>query len=272
MKRQAVILAAGRGKRLGGEVNGDPKCLIPFGGKTLLEHQLGVLESQGIERCVVVVGHEADRVRSVVSGGHICITNELYAETNSLYSLWLARNHVPGPFVLLNADVLAHPDVYRRMLALETTALTYDSSSGSEAEHMKVSFRDGRLRAISKALSADDADGENVGILYFDQDAANLLFKEADNIIASGAIRSWAPAAVDRITDRVEIRGVDVADLPWTEIDCPEDLLFARDNIWSAIDRPEPRNDRGHFPGAALRSHRMPESSGVEAPPPAKTG
>ncbi len=267
MTKQAVILAAGRGMRLGGEVNGDPKCLIPFGGKTLLEHQLDVLESQGIERCIVVVGHEADRVRSVVNGRHICVANEQYAETNSLYSLWVARSYVTGPFVLHNADVLAHPDVYRRMLTMGTTALTYDSSSGSEAEHMKVSFHDGRLRAMSKTLPTDDTDGENVGILHFDQEAATLLFQEADNMITSGAVRSWAPAAVDRIADRVPIRGVDVADLPWTEIDFPEDLVFARDMIWPAIAQRRPREDRANFAHAALRFHTLPEATGVQMPP-----
>jgi len=270
MTKQAVILAAGRGMRLGGEVNGDPKCLIPFGGKTLLEHQLGVLESHGIERCIIVVGHEADRVRRVVNGRHICVANQQYAETNSLYSLWMARNHVTGPFVLHNADVLAHPDVYRRMLATRTTSLTYDSSSGGEDEHMKVSFRCGKLRAISKTLGTDDTHGESVGILHFDQDAADLLFKEADNIIASGAHKSWAPAAVDRIATRIEIRGVDVADLPWTEIDFPEDLAVARDQIWPAIDRRGSRGGRGHGAEAALRSTRLPKAPGAQTPPPAQ--
>ena len=132
---------------------------------------------------------------------------------------------------------------------------------------MKVSFRDGKLRAMSKTLRADDTDGENVGILHFDQEAANLLFKEADNIIASGALRSWAPAAVDRITDRVEIRGVDVADLPWTEIDFPEDLVFARDMIWPAIDRRRSREDGDNFAEAALRSSTLPGAPEVETPP-----
>ncbi|MCH8149488.1 MAG: phosphocholine cytidylyltransferase family protein [Planctomycetes bacterium] len=267
MTKQAVILAAGRGLRLGGEVNGNPKCLIPFGGKTLLEHQLDVLQSHGIERCVVVVGHEADRVRSVVSGGHVCIANQRYDETNSLYSLWLARHHVTGPFLLLNGDVLAHPDVYRRLLSMRTTALTYDSSSGTEAEHMKVSFRNGLLRAISKTLGADDTDGENVGILHFDQEAANLLFKEADHEIASGELKSWAPVAVDRMTDRVKILGVDVADLPWTEIDFPEDLVFAREIIWPAIDRRGSREDRDNSAAAVLWSPSLPEAPVVEKPP-----
>ena len=237
MTKQAVILAAGRGMRLGGEVNGDPKCLIPFGDKVLIEHQMAALESVGIERFFVLVGHEADRVRALVGDRAVCIENSLYAETNSLYSLWMAREHVKGSFMLVNGDVVAHPDVYRRVLAAPGTSLAYDSSSGDEAEHMKVDIADGRLRTIGKTLAADVTDGENVGILRFDDQAAALLFSEADSIIAEGELKCWAPAAVGRIADRAAIHCADVADLPWTEIDFPDDLAYARETIWPSIIR-----------------------------------
>ncbi len=102
---------------------------------------------------------------------------------------------------------------------------------------MKVSFNAGRLRAVSKILSDDKTDGENVGILRFDRRAASLLFSEADAIIRGGDLKCWAPAAVDRIANRVAVRGVDVSDLPWTEIDFPEDLAFAREKVWPAMQR-----------------------------------
>lgn len=245
MTKEAVILAAGRGSRLGGEVNGDPKCLIPFGDKALLDQQLSALEAVGIERIVLVVGHEAERVCSLAGDRCICVVNPRYDETNSLYSLWVARRHITGPFMLINSDVLAHPDIYRRVATSGGSMLAYDASSGSEAEHMKVSFSTGKLRAISKTLVANEVDGENVGILHFDRKAAQLLFDEADGIVASGDFKCWAPAALDRIADRVSMRGVNVSDLPWTEIDFPEDLIVARETVWPAIGgavTPEARN------------------------------
>ncbi len=235
MNTEAVILAAGQGTRLGGEVNGDPKCLIPFGEKVLLEYQLDILESVGIERVVVVIGHEADRVRQI--GGDRCtfVVNSLYEETNSLYSLWTAREHIKGSFMLLNSDVLAHAEMCKRVLEAGGAALAYDSSSGQDPEHMKVSFSGGRLRAISKTLTQTETDGENVGILHFDEQAASLLWAQADAIVKAGEMKCWAPAAVDRMAEHVAIQGVDVADLPWTEIDFPEDLAHARQTVWPAI-------------------------------------
>ena len=88
---QAVILAAGRGTRLTAATGGGPKCLALVGGKPLIEHQLEILDDLGVERVCTVVGHRADDVRGWLADRCDFIVNEKYAETNSLYSLWLAR-------------------------------------------------------------------------------------------------------------------------------------------------------------------------------------
>ncbi len=236
---QGVILAAGTGSRLRASGNGRPKCLLRVGGHPLIEHQLNMLHRAGVERICVVVGHHADQVRFVTKRQCTCITNSCYAETNSLYSLWLARNWVRGPFVLLNSDVLAHPWIYLRTVSAGGTALAYDSSSGDEGEQMKVAFVHGRLRSIGKDLPAEEADGENVGIIRFGREAAAMLFDEASALVASGQTACWAPAAVNRIAGCVPIRGVNVAGLLWTEIDFPEDLIDARERVWPGICRSE---------------------------------
>jgi choline kinase len=233
--KQAIILAAGKGARLGGTHNGHAKCLVEIAGETLIHRQMAILSSVGVERFFIVVGHERDDVCSVLDARCTPVVNADFAETNSLYSLWLALKEVSGPFMLVNSDVLAHPDVYRRVAKAEGAALAFDSSSGDEDEHMKVRFHRGRLREISKSLTADATDGENVGILRFDECAGKELFAAADAIISGGDVKCWAPAAVDRLAQATVVRGIDIADLPWTEIDFPEDLENARENVWPAI-------------------------------------
>jgi len=209
--------------------------LLEVGGKPLIQHQLDVLRSLGIERVYAIVGHQAHKVCAYCDDGCNCIPNTRYAETNSLYSLYLAANHVRGAFMLLNSDVLAHPEVYRRVAAAEGACLAYDSNSGDEDEHMKVSFVNGRLKAIAKDMSPDRVCGENVGILKYDAPTAKMLFAEAASIVEGGNERCWSPAALNNIAERTSIRGVDVAGLPWTEIDFPEDLERARNDVWNAI-------------------------------------
>lgn len=236
MKR-AIILAAGRGSRLAAASSGNAKCMLPVGGKTLIEHQLAVLHEARVKSITIVVGYEADAVIKHLGPGYDYVVNERFAETNSLYSLWLARKPVEGSVTVMNSDVLAHPMIYHRVLAARGNVLAYDSRSGHEDEHMKVNFDGNQLRAISKAMPVADSHGENLGILRFNKRGARSLFAEATRLVESGQHNAWAPAALNRVLKDVPIHGIDVRGLPWTEIDFPEDLSRAETQVWPAIDR-----------------------------------
>lgn len=201
---QGVILTACRGKRLQEYEQDIPKCLLTIGEQTLLELQLRCLQRAGVDCVCVVVGHRASDVRCI--GGSKCeyILNSDYDDTNTLYSLSLVRKWVTGPFMLVNSDVLADPEIFRRVAGAKGCVLVFDSSSGSEPEHMKVSFADGRLRAIAKNLTADEADGENVGILKFDARGAGYLLAAAEEVCETEGKQCWAPSAVDRIASDVD--------------------------------------------------------------------
>ncbi len=233
---QAVILAAGRGSRMGMDTDRRPKCLLPIGDGTLLDHQLDVLSAAGVSRIWIVAGYEAEQVRKASEGRAEIIYNDLWAETNSLYSLWLCRDDcVDGSLLVLNCDVLAHPDIVSRLLTHPGSAFSYDSTSGHDDEHMKVALEGGWLTSMSKSLRPDCVKGENVGILRFDGLDVPNLFSEADSLVGAGGRDLWLATAVERLARRIRMRGVDVSDLPWCEIDFPDDLLSARREVWPAI-------------------------------------
>ncbi|RMH03740.1 MAG: phosphocholine cytidylyltransferase family protein [Planctomycetota bacterium] len=235
--KQAVILAAGTGSRLGRMAEGRPKCLQPIGGRTLLDLQLDILAGVGIEEVCVVVGYQHELIRRHLAKRPRCTTveNPIYAETNSLYSLWQARHWIRGSFLCLNGDVIAHPDIFHRVLAVEGNALAFDSASGDEDEHMKVATDGGVLQAISKGLPAARVRGENVGLLQFDTPGAFRLLGQVSEMIAAGEVNSWVPAALDRLGSSLPVRCVDIQGLPWVEVDFPQDLELARNRIWPAI-------------------------------------
>ena len=93
---KAIILAAGRGTRLGALTEERPKCLLDIGGTCLLAEQLRRLEAAGIDDVIVVAGHRAERVAAFLRGRCRMIVNPRYAETNAIYSLWLARELAAG--------------------------------------------------------------------------------------------------------------------------------------------------------------------------------
>jgi choline kinase len=234
---QAVILAAGRGSRLEGFTAAAPKCLVRLGGVPLLEHQLRLLEMLGIDRVSIVVGYRADSVRDVVRGAARLIRNDEWRDTNSLYSLSLCREYAGVPLLVMNCDVLVHPVALQRLLNAPGSAFLYDSSSGDSEEHMKVELKHGCLAAMSKALPAHRSHGENVGALYFDAAATRLLFREVGKVLNEGHRRAWMAMAVERLARWSPLHGIDVADLPWTEIDFPGDLEWARAQVWRQLRR-----------------------------------
>lgn len=233
---QTVILAAGRGSRMGTVTDRRPKCLLPIGDGTLLDHQLDALSAAGVGRIWIVTGYESEQIRRASEGRAKVVYNGLWAETNSLYSLWLCRDLCRGgPLLVLNSDVLAHPDLISRLLMHPGNAFSYDSTSGFDDEHMKVDLEDGWLISMSKSLACNRVKGENVGILRFDERAVPQLFSEVDSLVRGGGRDLWLASAVERLARRVRIRGVDVCDLPWCEIDFPDDLLSARREVWPAM-------------------------------------
>lgn len=230
----AIILAAGSGKRLG---TGRPKCLTMIGGRPLIEHQLDALAAAGVRNPIVVVGYKRDQVRAAIGDRARIVVNERYAHTNSMYSFLLAREHVRGATFVLNADVLFDPLVALELAGRRGSALACDSSSGDEAEHMKVATHRGRLRSMSKSLAATHCAGENLGLLCLDEMAVREAFAAAERLIAHGGERAWLAAAINSVARHESIECVDVAGTPWVEIDFPEDLAHARRTVWPAIAR-----------------------------------
>lgn len=234
---QAIILAAGRGSRLEAETDETPKCLVDVGDGRLIDHQIDTLQAHGIEDILVVAGYRASDVKAAVRGRAHVIINPEWGSTNSLYSLALCKPHVRGGIVVMNCDVLAHIDALGRLLATQGSAFAYDSVFGTDDEQMKVQLRNGHLSTMCKRLSPDRSHGENVGILRFEAYAAQALFVEAEAVLAEGGNNAWMAEAVERVAQYMPLRAVDVADLPWIEIDFPDDLATARELLWPRLQR-----------------------------------
>jgi choline kinase len=232
---QAVILAAGSGSRLTEVSNGLPKCLLPIGEQTLIEHQLEAFSDAGIGQILIVVGYKADEVRKVVGDQASYIENVRYDQTNSLYSLSLTSEWVKGPFVLMNCDVLFHPDVLHRLLSKGGSALAYDSTASAGQEQTKVALQEGKVIDLGKDLPAELSRGENLGLIYFDDEGVKALFASVKALVQNGGEKSWVMEAVRSMCRSIPLRGVNVAGLPWVEIDFPFDLNRAQKEVWPAI-------------------------------------
>ena len=233
-----VILAAGKGARLNGTIGDKPKCLLRVGGRTLLERQIDALEAAGIRDIVVVVGCQADAVMRACGHRVSYVENSRFAQTNSLYSLWLARPMLGDGFVVMNCDVLFHPQLLEDLLtARHEDALLVSFDDGPLGdEEMKIKLRCGRVIEIAKTLDPADADAENVGLVKFGAAGARRLVQLLDQRVAAGGLRDWAPRAFGDFAREHPLYAIGTRGFPWTEIDFPEDYERAVNEILPAIE------------------------------------
>ncbi len=238
---RGVILAAGRGARLNGGRGDMPKCLVTLGGETMLSRNIRVLRAAGICDIVVVVGCASETVRRTCPDVTF-VENEIFAQTNSLYSLWLSRTLLTDGFVVMNCDVLLHPQLVEDLVGApheDALLLAYrDEGTVYGEEEMKVRVRRGRVADISKAMDPDEADGENVGVVKFGAEGARLLVEKLNALVAAGERTAWVPRAFKAFAQERPLHVIGTRGYPWIEIDFPEDYRRAVEVVLPQIDAP----------------------------------
>jgi choline kinase len=118
---KAIILAAGVGKRLWEVTQHRPKCLIEIGGRSLLHRYLESLAAIGVRRADIVVGYKQEMIREAVAAdscgvGVTFLVNEEF-HRGSISSLWIARSALDDDTIVMDADVLFHRDILRRLVS-----------------------------------------------------------------------------------------------------------------------------------------------------------
>lgn len=119
---QALMLAAGMGRRLGKYTETMTKCMVSVGGRTLLERTVEALKEAGIHRFVMVVGWECDKlvdyIQNTISDMEFqFIYNHDYATTNNIYSLYMAREHLAADdTILLESDLVYDKKLLKDMV------------------------------------------------------------------------------------------------------------------------------------------------------------
>lgn len=235
----AIILAAGRGNRLLPLTADRPKCLVEVGGKTLLEHQARAIRMSGVRVIQVVTGHGADRVHAHCNGSTLYAHNPDFDITNSLDSLgYITLEPGAEGILILNSDVLFHPQLLANLLNdPRENVLLADFRTGFGEEEMKIIVDESsRIQAISKSLDPATVQAENLGVLKLGRAAACDLLALARAREGRDKAIKWAPDGINFLRDRHEFYALPIGELPWTEIDFPEDLARAENLVYPLIE------------------------------------
>ncbi len=164
---QAVILAAGMGKRLKELTKNNTKCMVKVNGVSLIDRMLHQIEALGLSRIIIVVGYEGNKLIDYISTLHIStpiefIENPIYDKTNNIYSLSLAKDCLCREDTLLfESDLIFEDSVLEALLndPRDTLALVDKYESWMDGTCVKLGADD-RIEAFvpGKRLVFDERD------------------------------------------------------------------------------------------------------------------
>ncbi len=254
----AIIIAAGFDEALLPLTEDRPKAMLEIKGQTILERQIHALNECGVKDVVVVRGYRKEQI-SLPNVRYY--DNDRFRDTGELVSLFLAEAEMSGRFLFLYSDIIFDPAILEKLLKSQADiSVVVDRAWGDHAhtqEEMRVKNPDlvvthqppqpgyrflptaegTTLARIGRHLSADEADGEFVGLAMFSEEGARLLrtvyhqthqrlqgrsFHEAESLEKS-AFTDLLQEIVDR---GGEVACVDIYK-GWLEIDTFEDYRRA---------------------------------------------
>jgi choline kinase len=250
---RAIVLAAGVGWRLKPHTEGTPKCLLEIGGKSLLIRYLDAFAALGIREAVFVVGHLKEQVMAEAARGpagvEVRFVENRHFTRGNVLSLWTARDEFDDDILIMDADVLFAQELLARLLASPSVnAIAVDEQFTDTGEEQKVVCEDGWVVEVTKKIGTDPRiRGEAIGVLRLSGEAAETLRDILDEFVSSGKDTVEYEETFRELAAEVPIGVVEVGDLPWIEIDFPDDLARAHADVLPRVEA----CDRGEPPASA---------------------
>ncbi len=233
---KAIILSAGQGSRLGALTADRPKCLIEFGGRTLLDRQLDALAASGVDEAVVVTGFGDAQVETALSrrvgGPHVrTVFNPFFKVADNLGSLFVARDELADNCLVWNGDTLVSDALMGRVLDNRRAGIcvTVDRKPTYDEDDMKVvTDAEGRLHAIGKRLPSGNINAESIGLLAFRAGGAEQFRSAIERAMRTPeGTTIWYLRVIHEIAQKQDVWTLDIAGEEWGEVDFPEDIAAA---------------------------------------------
>lgn len=249
----AIILAAGMGKRLKAITEDNTKCMVKVNGIPLIERMLVQLDELQLQLIVIVIGYKGNKLKTFVEQLGIStpieyIENRIYEKTNNIYSLYLARNYLSGgDTLLLESDLIFEKNVLRRIIDdpspnlalvakyeswMDGTVVTLDEDNNIKSfvgknqfdfEFKEQYFKTVNIHKFSKTFSC------NYYIPFLEAYCAALGHNEYYEQVLKVIVT----------LDKSELKAASLANEMWYEIDDAQDLDIAESIFSAAEDKVE---------------------------------
>lgn len=233
---RAVILNSGTGSRMGMLTEQAPKCFAPLDdkGTAIIDRQVWMLLESGVREITITTGpfpgmiqERIDRKFPEVSVSYV--ENPCYDSTNYIYSLYLARNKLKAPFLLLHGDLVFEQSVLSDVLNSKRSAVVCDSTLPLPEKDFKAVLNGDRV--------------EKVGVHYFENACAcqPLYHLEEKDWAAweeaivrfceQGRTGVYAEEAFNEVSESCAIYALEARGRLCAEVDTREDLRL----MWESL-------------------------------------
>lgn len=238
---QALILAAGMGRRLGEFTADNTKCMLEVNGVRLIDRMLGQLSALPLNRIIIVIGYAADNLRNHITKYHsdkniVFIENPIYDKTNNIYSLWLAKNLMQeDDTLLLESDLIVDDKVILSAYESEwrNVALVSKYQTWNDGTMVRIDSDNNIVNFIPKKAfkySETEYYYKTVNIYKFSKEFINnqyLPFLEAYIRVLGENEYYEQVLRVITLIDDSGLKALPITGLNWYEIDDVQDLRIA---------------------------------------------
>tara|TARA_R110002167_G_scaffold206691_18_gene410801 strand:- start:8007 stop:8720 length:714 start_codon:yes stop_codon:yes gene_type:complete len=230
----AVVLAAGKGSRLGNYTVDLPKSLLPLNNnqKTLLDYNLELLQGLGVEKTIIVTGFNSRKIEehSQRYPNIEIVYNPFWNFCNVFGSLYMALDKIGDDFLFLHADTLADKAIWDDLMQAKGDMVLPVQIKQCVEEEMKVLLEGEAIVQISKEIVVDKADGEFLGIAKFSSATIPFFKDTAEKFFKAGELNLYMESGIQAAIDegKFDIRVLDILDHNFVEVDFEEDYERAK--------------------------------------------
>ena len=238
---QSILLAAGQGTRLRPFTDHQPKCMVPYQDKPIIDHILEVQRASGVDDIVIVKGYCAEALHREGTTG---CENKAYATTNMVTTLFSAQEYIKGDVLISYTDIIYRREILAALLACdEDIAITVDldwqklweqrmDNPLEDAETLELGPSGEVLSLGKKPESYSEVQGQYMGLIKLTDKGSETLKshynsldrdklydgKDFENMYMTSLLQSLIDAG--HRVQSVPVRG------GWLEIDCPGDMAI----------------------------------------------
>lgn len=240
---QALMLAAGMGKRLGKYTGNNTKCMVEVAGKKLIDRAIQAIEEAGIEKFILVIGYKGENLKNYVLDNYKnskikfeFINNEQYASSNNIFSFYMAKEYLEqDDTILLESDLIYDSRIIKRVVECQDKDLAVVAKYESWMDGTVVTCDENRnitqfIEKVDMDLRLAESYYKTVNIYKLSKEfscSTYIPFLEA--YMKAYGLNSYYETVLKVIShlSKTSLKAYFVDDLPWYEIDDAQDLDIA---------------------------------------------